>query len=62
MQFDSFASAMAMDGHGPYVWAAYGVTFLVLLILQRLGVRKERQVLKRVSDIQRRRFASEETD
>ena len=25
-QFDSFNAFMWMKGHGPYVWAAYGIT------------------------------------
>ncbi|MCQ3830491.1 heme exporter protein CcmD [Microbulbifer elongatus] len=32
-QFDSLASFIAMDGHGPYVWASYGVALLVLATL-----------------------------
>ena len=58
MQFDSFASALAMEGHGPYVWAAYGVTFLVLLALQRIGVWRERRVFRQVTAVQRRRAAA----
>lgn len=33
MYFESFAALWAMEGHGPYVWSAYGVTFMVLLAL-----------------------------
>ena len=61
MQFDSLAAALAMEGHGPYVWACYGVTFLVLLVLQRIGVRRDRQILRRVAELQRRRAAREES-
>lgn len=32
-QFDSLASFMAMNGHGQYVWAAYGISFAVLIYL-----------------------------
>ena len=31
MQFDSITAFLHMGGHGAYVWAAYGVTFTVLL-------------------------------
>lgn len=30
MAFDSFQAFMAMEGHGPYVWACYAVFFLLL--------------------------------
>ena len=45
MVFESFAELMAMDGHGPYVWAAYGITLvtLVALVVQPLAA-KRRQV------------------
>lgn len=32
-QFENFASFIAMNGHGPYVWAAYGVALVVLVAL-----------------------------
>ncbi|MED5468281.1 MAG: heme exporter protein CcmD [Pseudomonadota bacterium] len=31
MAFDSFSAFIAMEGHGPYVWACYAV-FAVLLV------------------------------
>ena len=45
MVFESFAELMAMDGHGPYVWAAYAITLvtLVALVVQPLAA-KRRQV------------------
>ena len=30
MAFDSFADFLSMNGHGVYVWSAYGITLLVL--------------------------------
>lgn len=62
MHFDSFAAVISMEGHGPYVWAAYSVTFLVLLVLQRMGVSRERRILRQIVAIQRRRAAREESD
>lgn len=32
MQFESFSEAMAMGGHGPFVWGAYAITLVVVLI------------------------------
>ena len=30
MRFDSWSAFILMDGHGVYIWLAYGVTFLIL--------------------------------
>jgi heme exporter protein D len=54
MRFDTFAEFLQMGGHGPYVWAAYGFTLVVVtanlwwpgLRLRKL-VREERRVLQR---------------
>lgn len=49
-QFDGFASFLAMNGHGPYVWASYAVAFLVLAALAitpGLRQKKQRQALER---------------
>lgn len=32
MSFSGFADFLAMGTHGPYVWSAYGLTCLVLLL------------------------------
>ena len=32
-QFESFAEFMAMNGHGPFVWSAYAITFALLVFL-----------------------------
>jgi heme exporter protein D len=32
-QFESIADFIAMNGHGPYVWASYVITFSVLVFL-----------------------------
>lgn len=32
-QFESLADFFAMNGHGPYVWASYAITFVALLYL-----------------------------
>ena len=47
MQFSSLNEALQMGGHGIYVWAAYGLTLLVLgsnviaPILKRKALMKE---------------------
>ena len=32
-QFESIKDFFWMDGHGPYVWSAYTITFMAILIL-----------------------------
>lgn len=32
-QFGSIADFIAMNGHGPFVWSAYAITFAVLIFL-----------------------------
>ncbi len=32
MRFDSLDAFLHMDGHGLFIWAAYGITFIVLLL------------------------------
>lgn len=48
-QFDSLADFMAMSGHGPYVWSAYGISALVLLYLAVLPLRRRRKFLATLS-------------
>ena len=33
MYFDSVADAMAMGGHGVFVWGAYGISFVIILFV-----------------------------
>lgn len=51
MAFDSLSAFLAMGGHGVYVWAAWGVTGL-LLVGVVLHARAERRALLR--DLRRR--------
>ena len=45
MQFDSLAAALAMDGHGAYVWAVVVITTLVIGGLLLLPIRSSRRFL-----------------
>lgn len=36
-----------MSGHGPYVWACYGITFVVLLYLVVQPIRRRRRFIHR---------------
>jgi heme exporter protein D len=49
MAFNSFADFWAMGGYGFYVWLAYGVTLLSLLILILNTLAKKRNILKSVN-------------
>ena len=33
MYFDSVADALAMGGHGAFVWGAYGITFVIIFFV-----------------------------
>lgn len=62
MAFDSLADFIAMGGHARYVWAAWGVTLLMLLALtlfawfeQRLVRRVLRRHLRRAPTLAERR-------
>ena len=66
-QFDGFTSFLAMNGHGPYVWACYGMAILVLgalAITPQWRQRKMRQEFARQlrqEEARRRAKASRET-
>ncbi|MGO2132726.1 MAG: heme exporter protein CcmD [Halomonas sp.] len=50
MAFDSLSEFFAMGGHGVYIWAAWGATGLLLVVLAvhaRLEQRKVMQALRR---------------
>ena len=62
-QFASFADFLAMDGHGIYVWIAYGISFaaMVALVIQP-KLRRERlqREVARQQRIQQRRQKREQ--
>lgn len=45
-QFDSIAAFFAMNGHGPYVWACYAITFAILLALVIAPLVQKKSFLK----------------
>lgn len=55
MYFDSLREALVMDGHGAYVWGAYGLSILVLLLLVIAPGRRRRRLLREVRGELRRR-------
>lgn len=48
MHFSSFSDFIAMGGHGFYVWWSYGITFLLLVALTIISVKKRKSVLKQI--------------
>ncbi|WP_237068320.1 heme exporter protein CcmD [Microbulbifer guangxiensis] len=61
-QFESLAAFLHMDGHGPFVWAAYAVTFVALAALAfqpRLQRRRLKRELERQQRIEARRRSVE---
>lgn len=48
MAFDSISEFFAMGGYGFYVWLAYGLTFLALIILVVNSVAKKNKIFKDV--------------
>jgi len=47
-QFESIADLLSMSGHGPYVWAAYIVTFLAVATLIYIPYKLKRQIVAQV--------------
>lgn len=54
MKFESWAELISMQGHGVYVWSAYGLFFLAFAVLilvsashHKRWLRQQRRLLKR---------------
>lgn len=52
-QFETFADFLSMSGHGPYVWAAYAITFISLVYLLLSPVRQKKAFVKQQRKMQR---------
>lgn len=57
MAFASFAEFLAMGGHAPYVWSAWGVTALLLLLIVWHARVEHRQLINGVKRRVRRERA-----
>ena len=44
-QFENFDTFIIMGGHGPYVWAAYGLSLTVMAGLALAPLRRQRVLL-----------------
>lgn len=61
MYFDSLGAALAMEGHGGFVWAAYGICLLVLVLILLAPRRRQKKVLLRLAGEQKRQQGSPTT-
>lgn len=52
-QFESLVAFLAMNNHGPFVWAAYGITLVVLITLVVMPVLQTRSFFRRQRRLQR---------
>ncbi|ANP77170.1 heme exporter protein CcmD [Vibrio sp. 10N.222.51.C8] len=48
MYFESLSDFLAMGGYASYVWSAFGITFLAMIILLVVSVRRGKQLLNEV--------------
>ncbi|MFM2589291.1 heme exporter protein CcmD [Vibrio sp. TBV020] len=48
MHFESLGDFFAMGGYAGYVWAAFGITFGVMLVLLVSSIRRGRALLNEV--------------
>jgi heme exporter protein D len=54
MYFKTLESALTMDGHGAFVWSAYGLTVAVVIYLLLAPGRRQRKILRSLrGEIQR---------
>ena len=61
MYFESLAAVWHMDGYGFYVWLAYALTALPLVIMVWLPLKRTRQHWRWLQAEQRRAAAATET-
>ena len=48
MYFESLSDFFAMGGYASYVWSAFGITFLAMIVLLVVSVRRGTQLLNEV--------------
>ena len=61
MYFESLSAMWHMDGHGLYVWLAYALTLLPLVIMIWLPLKRIRQHWRWLEAEQRRTAAATQT-
>ena len=58
MYFDSLTAALTMDGHGGFVWSAYGICLLVLALILLAPRRRQKKILLQLAGEQKRQQGS----
>lgn len=48
MHFDSFSDFFAMGGYATYVWSAFGITFIAMILLLISSLRRKKQLLQEI--------------
>ena len=60
MYFENLSALLYMDGHGPFVWAAYLITAIVItLILVSPGRRRRRLLRDLAGELKRQQLAGD---
>jgi heme exporter protein D len=54
-QFDSLQDMLSMSGHGPYVWACYGITLAAVLWLLINPLVQQRRFIREQQRLQQLR-------
>lgn len=57
MYFESVNAALAMDGHGAFVWSAYAICLVVLLLILLAPRRRQQKFLRQLAGEQQRQQA-----
>ncbi len=52
-QFESVGDFIAMNGHGPFVWAAYALTLAVLIFLLAHPIMQKKAFIKQQLKLQK---------
>ncbi len=61
MYFDTLGQVLQMDGHGAFVWAAYGITLAVVFTLLILPRRREQRLKRELAAAIRRNIRASAT-
>lgn len=55
MYFQTWSAVWQMDGHGPYVWGAYSLTLVVIIVLIAVPLVRARHLTREIRNDERRR-------
>lgn len=59
MAFETFADFIAMGKHGPFVWAAYGITLIIIVANIIAPLRRKKALMQQIQrKIQREKLES----